>query len=323
MSTTPTGTPSTTSRSTPAPRSRSIDRERKVVVTERAANTPTTSLVLATGCEPRRLPLADESGRPVHYLRTVEDSAALKACADRRAPGWRSSAPAGSVSRWPRRAPPVRTSPSTRARTCRCVGVLGPEVAERFAELHRSHGVDLRLGTTVTAEDLAEADVVVVGVGVVPRTALAEAAGLDVDNGVLVDDLLRTSDPRHPRRRRHRQRAAPGPRVAGSGSSTGTPRSSTARRLPRPSSAPTSPTPRLPYFFTDQYDLGMEYWGSVGPDGYDRVHDHRRLQRRLPGVVDPGRRRRRGDAGQRLGRRRRDARQRGSAPARDSATSGT
>ena len=74
------------------------------------------------------------------------------------------------------------------------LAVLGPEVAQHFADLHRSHGVDLRLGSSVTADVLAEADLVVVGIGAAPRTQLAEAAGLEVDGGVLVDELLRTSD---------------------------------------------------------------------------------------------------------------------------------
>ena len=85
------------------------------------------------------------------------------------------------------------------------LGVLGPEVAQVFADLHRAHGVDLRLGAPVTADDLRAADLVVVGIGAAPATELAEAAGLAVDNGVLVDAQLRTSDADRVRDRRHRQ----------------------------------------------------------------------------------------------------------------------
>ena len=54
--------------------------------------------------------------------------------------------------------------------------LLGPEVAQVFADLHRVHGVDLRLGAPVTADDLLAADLVVVGIGAAPATELAEAA---------------------------------------------------------------------------------------------------------------------------------------------------
>jgi NADPH-dependent 2,4-dienoyl-CoA reductase/sulfur reductase-like enzyme len=148
--------------------------------------------------------------------------------------------------------------------------VLGPEVAQLFADLHRDHGVDLRLGAQVTAEDLSEADAVVVGIGVTPRTALAEAAGLDVDDGVLVDELLRTSDPhvlaigdianeQHPVLGR-RVRVEHWDNAIGQG------KAAAATIL-----GAAEPYAKLPYFFTDQYDLGMEYFGNVGPDGYDRV----------------------------------------------------
>ena len=88
--------------------------------------------------------------------------------------------------------------------------VLGPEVAPIFAELHRSHGVDLRHRTTaaeltgrhgaVTGVMLSDgtridADMIIVGIGAVPRTELAIAAGLKIDNGIVVDEHLRTSDP--------------------------------------------------------------------------------------------------------------------------------
>ena len=104
-------------------------------------------------------------------------------------------------------------------------------MGEVFADLHREHGVDLRLGATIAeitptgvrledGEELA-ADAVLLGVGVQPRTELAEAAGLDVDNGVLVDASLRTSDPDDLRRRRHRQPGPPGARPPGPGRALG------------------------------------------------------------------------------------------------------
>ncbi|MFW5469690.1 NAD(P)/FAD-dependent oxidoreductase [Knoellia sp. CPCC 206435] len=247
----------------------SVDRERKVVVTDSGEH-PYDALVLATGCEPRRFALANESGRPVHYLRTMEDSAGLKAALTDGArvvivgAGWIGLEVAAAA----RRAGAQVTVHESAELPL--VAVLGPEVAERFADLHRSHGVDLRLGTTVTAEDLAEADIVVVGVGVVPRTALAEAAGLDVDNGVLVDARLRSSDPDilavgdianqlHPVLSRRL-------RVEHWDTAIQHGKAAAATIL-----GADEPYTRLPYFYTDQYDLGMEYWGSLGSDGYDRV----------------------------------------------------
>jgi len=227
-------------------------------------------LLLATGATPRRLPMADDSGAPVAYLRTIEDSKRLKAAftqgADIRivGAGWiglevaAAAREAGSeVTVYEQAELPL-------------LAVLGPEVARAFADLHRRHGVELRLGSQVGPEDLKGADLVVVGIGAVPDTALAEAAGLDVDNGVLVDERLRTSDPdvyavgdianqQHPtlgRRIRveHWDNAIEQGKVAAHNLAGGD-----------------EVYDRQPYFFTDQYDFGMEYVGNVGPDGYDEV----------------------------------------------------
>jgi NADPH-dependent 2,4-dienoyl-CoA reductase/sulfur reductase-like enzyme len=153
-------------------------------------------------------------------------------------------------------------------------------MAPVFADLHREHGVDLRLGVTIdaitpTGVRLADgteipADAVVLGVGVRPRTELAEAAGLAVDNGVLVDATLRSSDPAifavgdianhdHPllgRRVRveHWANALNQPAAAAAG-------------LLGEGGGYTE----LPYFYTDQYDLGMEYVGYAVPGSYTRV----------------------------------------------------
>src|SRR6478609_2346005 len=162
--------------------------------------------------------------------------------------------------------------------------VLGPEVATIFAGLHREHGVDLRLGASLTGIslageravlDLADAepvtcDLIVVGIGIEPVTELAQAAGLTVDNGVRTDDRLRTStrdvyaagdvanaDHRvlgRPVRVEHWDTAIQHGKVA-------------ARTI----LGEDAHADALPYFFTDQYDLGMEYVGSPGPEGYDRV----------------------------------------------------
>ncbi len=162
---------------------------------------------------------------------------------------------------------------------------LGSELGGMFTELHRENGVNLLLGDGVDAIDGSEghvksittrsgqtlaADVVVVGVGARPNVELAMSAKLDVDNGVLVDEYLRTAHPdiyaagdvanaMHPtlgRRLRveHWANALHGGPAAA--------RSMLGQQ---------SPYDRVPYFYTDQYDLGMEYSGDVGPEGHDRI----------------------------------------------------
>jgi NADPH-dependent 2,4-dienoyl-CoA reductase/sulfur reductase-like enzyme len=241
-------------------------------------------LLLVTGAAPRRFATADDSGAPVAYLRTIEDSRRLKdAFAEGRrivvvGAGWIGLETAAAARR---AGAEVTVVESLEAPLLR---VLGPEVAEVFAGLHREHGVDLRTGARVDAVtrdgeravvrlgDGSEvtADLLVVGVGVAPRTALAEAAGIACDNGVLVDERLAASAPgvfaagdvanaQHPllgRRLRveHWDNAIEQGKVAA--------RSMLGEDVRYD---------RMPYFFSDQYDLGMEYVGSVGPDGYDEV----------------------------------------------------
>ena len=165
------------------------------------------------------------------------------------------------------------------------LGVLGSTIARHFAELHVSHGVDLRCAVQpaaitgvagrVTGVELPDgthlrADAVIVGVGVTPRTELADSAGLDVDDGILVDASLRTSHPDvfaagdvarawHPLlkqrvRVEHWTNASWQPRVA-------------AQAMLGADVV----YDRLPHFFSDQYDMSMEYTGYVGRDGYDDV----------------------------------------------------
>ena len=109
-----------------------------------------------------------------------------------------------------------------------------------------------------------DADVVVIGVGVTPRVELAAAAGLKVDNGIVVDELLQTS--------------APGVYAAGDVASAWHPHYGQHLRVEHWSNAlnqgltaganaagGTEGYTRLPYFFSDQYDLGMEYVGYSDP----------------------------------------------------------
>jgi 3-phenylpropionate/trans-cinnamate dioxygenase ferredoxin reductase component len=260
-----------------------IDRGKGVVVAS-GVEQPYERLLIATGASPRRLPAADDSGAPIAYLRTIEDSDRLKGALQQ----GQSLAIVGGG--W------IGLEVAAAARQAGCtvtvletldlplLRVLGPEVAQIFADLHRKHGVDLRTGVRLDAFSRAgdravlrladgsaiESDLVVVGIGVSPNIGLAEQAGLETDNGVLVDEHLRTADPsvfaagdianaHHPRlgrrvRVEHWDNAIEQGKVAGLNMAGGT-----------------VAYDRLPYFFTDQYDLGMEYVGNVGPEGYDRV----------------------------------------------------
>jgi NADPH-dependent 2,4-dienoyl-CoA reductase/sulfur reductase-like enzyme len=246
---------------------------------------PFGKLLLATGSIARTLPIPGSDAQGVHVLRTREQSDAIRATfgAGRRlaivGAGWIGLEVAAAA----RQADTDVTI--VEAAELPLLAVLGAQIAEVFADLHRAHGVDLRLGASlaeITQQDgvatglrLADgttiaADAVVVGVGVRPDIALAEAAGLAIDNGVLVDAALRTSHPDvfavgdianhdHPTlgqrvRVEHWATALNQPAVAA------------AAML----GAPASYT-ELPYFFSDQYDLGMEYIGYAPPNSYTDV----------------------------------------------------
>ena len=261
-----------------------IDRVAHTVTLDDGSSLSYDRLVLATGSAPRLLSVPGADGEGVHYLRTVEDADALKAVfGDGRrivliGAGWIG----------------LEVAATARGAGCEVVvvesadlpllGVLGPEVAASFADLHRSHGVDLRLGASVGSILLEDgkvagvevdgervpADCVVIGIGVRPLVDLAEAAGLEVDNGILVDASLRTSDPDihavgdianvdHPvlgRRIRveHWATALNQPAIA------------VAALL-----GEDARWEDLPYFFSDQYDLGMEYLGNAPPGSYEQV----------------------------------------------------
>jgi 3-phenylpropionate/trans-cinnamate dioxygenase ferredoxin reductase component len=260
-----------------------IDLDEKVVSTDHGS-IGYDRLVIATGATPRRLPVADASGAPVAYLRTIEDSRRIKAGLR---PGHRVVIVGGG---WIglEVAAAARTAGSEvvvlEALDLPLVRVLGPEVAEVFRALHEEHDVDLRTNASIASVENHDgrcvvrlgdgssltADLLLVGVGVSPDTALAEAAGLKVDNGIVVDEHLRASHPDvfavgdvanayHPVLRRH-LRVEHWDNAIAQGHTA-------ARNL----LGADEPFERLPYFFTDQYDLGIEYVGNVGHEGYDEV----------------------------------------------------
>ncbi|GDY31113.1 NAD(P)/FAD-dependent oxidoreductase [Gandjariella thermophila] len=242
-------------------------------------------LLLATGSRPRRLPVAGADAEGVHYLRDLEHAAALRAALDTAqrlvviGGGW-IGLEVAAVAR--ERGVEVTV---IEAAHLPLLGALGPELATVFAHLHRDHGVDLRLDThlaeitttggVATGVRLADgttlpADAVLVGIGAAPNVGLADRAGLAVSDGVLTDASLRTSDPdicavgdianaKHP---------VLGIRVRVEHWATALHQPATAATtmLGGPASYQ-----ELPYFFTDQYDLGMEYLGHAPAGHYDRV----------------------------------------------------
>ena len=167
-------------------------------------------LLLATGSSPRRLRLPGADLDGVLYLRRAVDSGRIRdtfANVSRVliiGAGWIGLEVAAAA-----RLAGVEVT-VLEAAEMPLLHVLGPQVAPVFAGLHREHGVDLRLGVQVAeitgsggkaaGARLADgtrigADAVIVGIGAVPNTGLAEEAGLNVGNGVVTDASLRTSDP--------------------------------------------------------------------------------------------------------------------------------
>ncbi|PPJ24698.1 NAD(P)/FAD-dependent oxidoreductase [Nocardia nova] len=242
-------------------------------------------LLLCTGSVARRLSVPGAELDGVFCLRRLEQCEAIKAAfaaADRVAiigGGWIG----------------LETAAAARAAGCEVtviergelplLRVLGREMAEIYADLHRAHGVALRSGVTVAEitgdggrangvrladGSVIEADAVVVGVGISPDTELAEAAGLHVDNGIVVDERLATSDPDVV--------------AAGDVANAYYPHLGTHLRLEHWSAALNQPAvaaatmlgrdavyDHVPYFYSDQYEMGMEYSGYVANGDYDEV----------------------------------------------------
>jgi 3-phenylpropionate/trans-cinnamate dioxygenase ferredoxin reductase subunit len=231
-------------------------------------------LLLATGAEPRRLSVPGTELDGVHYLRSVGDSDAIRERLERGGSavivgaGWIGAEVAASARQRGLEVTVLERGQVPLER------VFGPEVGTIYRDIHADHGVRLLGGTGIEAVEgsgrvervrttdgkAIDADFVVVGIGVLPRAELAEAAGLPVEDGVLVDKRLRTVVPeilaagdlanaRHPLFDRHvrvehwANALNQGPAAA------------------RSMLGNDQPYERVPYFFSDQYDVGMEYSG--------------------------------------------------------------
>jgi len=239
-------------------------------------------LILALGTRVRRLSVEGANLAGVHYLRTIEDVDDIRAAIE--AKGKLVIVGAGYIG-------------LEVAAVCRQLGldvtviemadrvmsrVVSPQVSKFYQKEHESHGVNLMLSTGLVAfrgdgriesielEDgtLIPADFVIVGVGVLPNTELADAAGLNVDNGIVVDDRCLTSDPN----------------IYAVGDCTSHPNSIYGRRLRLESvhnaleQAKTAASnicgdevryAQVPWFWSDQYDLKLQIAGLS--EGYDTV----------------------------------------------------
>jgi NADPH-dependent 2,4-dienoyl-CoA reductase/sulfur reductase-like enzyme len=245
-------------------------------------------LLLATGASARRIDIPGAGLGNVRYLRTLPESEALRTAFTPEArvvivgAGWIGLEAAAAARTAGASVTVLEPQPGA------LYGALGPELGGKFAELHRAHGVEFRFGESA-AEFLAAgpgssqvgsvvttggtslpADVVLVGIGAVPNDGLARSAGLEVDNGVVTDSALRTSAPdifavgdvastylpllgRHVRVE-HWSNALNGGKAAGI--------SMLGQQVEYD---------RVPYFYSDQYDLGMECAGLPSPGSYDQV----------------------------------------------------
>src|ERR1700761_4314447 len=245
-------------------------------------------LLLTTGASARRLDIPGAGLGNVLYLRTLAESDALRTAftPDTRVvivgAGWIGLEVAAAARTAGSSVTVLEPQPGA------LYGVLGPELGGKFADLHRSHGVEFRfeesaaeflaagpgtgrVGSVMTTAGVTlPADVVVIGIGAVPNDGLARSAGLEVNNGVVTDSALRTSDPdifaagdvansylpllgRH-LRMDHWSNALNGGKAAA--------RAMVGQQVEYN---------RVPYFYSDQYDLGMECAGLPAPGAYDQV----------------------------------------------------
>jgi 3-phenylpropionate/trans-cinnamate dioxygenase ferredoxin reductase subunit len=234
------------------------------------------ALLLTTGAEPKRPPIPGTDLDAVHVLRTLEDSDVLRGVLDAGGrlvvvgAGWIGSEVSASARE--RGMDVALVEPQS----VPLEGVLGPELGAFYRDVHADHGVQLHLGTGVEAIEgdgraervrtsdgtVLDCTAVLLAVGVAPRTQLAEDV-LDVDNGILVDASLRAS--------------ADGVFAAGDVANHAHPLFGRLRVEHWANALEQGPSAaramlgsdvvyeRVPYFFSDQYDVGMEYAGHSAP----------------------------------------------------------
>ncbi|MGH2489317.1 MAG: NAD(P)/FAD-dependent oxidoreductase [Candidatus Limnocylindria bacterium] len=263
-------------------RARAIQPHRHVVVLETGRRLRYDRLLLATGAAPKRLDLPGSHLSGIHYLRSVDDADAIRAAAGAASKavvvggGWIGAEVTASLRQMGLRVALVSPGSVPLER------VLGEEVGKVYRDLHAEHGVELVMGQRVasfrgrgaveavetTEGSRIDGDLVVLGVGAEPRTRLAASAGLDVGDGVHANARLETN--------------AAGIFAAGDVAAAWHPllgarirveHWDNARRQGRAAAramlGSSEPYVRIPYFYSDQYDFGMEYTGHA--PSWDRV----------------------------------------------------
>jgi 3-phenylpropionate/trans-cinnamate dioxygenase ferredoxin reductase subunit len=259
-----------------------IDRKAKTVTLDTGETIKYDKLALTTGGRARRLPLPGADKPNVHYVRTIEDIKRLKEQFKPSARlviiggGYIGLEAASVAVKKGLKVTLVEALPRLLAR------VTGPELSQYYDGVHRRHGVDIRLGAGVQALEGGDnvdtvilqdgtrlpADLLIVGIGLIPNTELAEQAGLEVDNGILVDLYAQTSDPD----------------IVAAGDCTNHENGFLGRRL-RLESVPNAseqarvaaasicgqkvPHAGIPWFWSDQYDLKLQMVGIN--QGYEEV----------------------------------------------------
>jgi 3-phenylpropionate/trans-cinnamate dioxygenase ferredoxin reductase subunit len=231
-------------------------------------------LLLTTGAEARRIPVPGADLDGIHYLRTLAESDSLRERLDGGGrvvvvgAGWIGSEFAASARQRGLDVTIVDPLALPNER------IFGPEIGAFYRDVHAQHGIELALGEGVesfegdqsvarvrtSAGRVLECDFAVVGIGAVPRVELAQKAGLGVQNGVVVDEQLQTS--------------APNVFAAGDVASAWHPFYAGQIRVEHwanalhqgPAAAramlgESAGYDRIPYFYSDQYDVGMEYSG--------------------------------------------------------------
>lgn len=259
-----------------------IDRHAHTVTLEDGESIKYDKLALTTGGRARRLPLPGAEKPNVHYVRTLADIDRLKA---QFKPGRRLVIIGGGYIGLEAAAVGIKKELNVtlvEALPRLLARVTGPELSQYYLEVHRRHGVDIRLGAGVQALEGGElvesvvlqdgtripADLLIVGIGLIANTELAEQAGLEVDNGVIVDLHAQTSDPD----------------IVAAGDCTNHDNGFLGRRI-RLESVPNAseqarvaaasicgqkvPHAGVPWFWSDQYDLKLQMVGIS--QGYDNV----------------------------------------------------
>lgn len=259
-----------------------LDRESRVLITESGDTIGYDKLVLALGSRVRKLSIDGADLNGVHYLRSIADVDAIRAELGERkkaviiGAGYIGLEVAAVLRQLGVEVTVIEMAERVMSR------VVSPEISDFYQIEHANHGVKLRLSTGITAfhgesrvsavetadGEMLAADFVVVGVGVLPNTELATAAGLQVENGIVVDDQCQTSDPD----------------IYAVGDCTAHPNAIYERRLRLESvqnaleQARTAASnicgkeahyTEVPWFWSDQYDLKLQIAGLS--TGYDEV----------------------------------------------------